>query len=327
MSIQKAILKEYERSKTNAEIKLKELTKQIYTQFPEIKKLDEEIAKIGIELARATLTKSGNIEELINEINEKNMDLQIRKAEILHENGYPKDFLTIKYDCSKCNDTGFIGKERCSCYKQKLINYAYKEANLSTVTKDESFDTFDFSFYSDEVNPNLNLSGNDMAKLAYNAALDFTNNFDLKFNNLLFTGSTGVGKTFLCNAIAKELLDKGKTVLYLTAFELFKKIEDYRFNKGDNDFPEDPLNHILSVDLLIIDDLGSEFLTSLTTAELFNCINSRLLNKKHTVISTNLPLSELKNHYSDRTLSRIIGNYSILEIYNQDIRFKKISKA
>ena len=154
--------------------------------------------------------------------------------------------------------------------------------------------------------------------------IKFTQDFDKKFQNLLLYGKTGLGKTFLCNCMAKELLDSGKTVMYVTASQLFKLIEEDRFNRiGDEDIPSHYMDDILSVDLFIIDDLGTEFSTILSSAELFNIINTRLINRKPVVISTNLSMEDIINQYSDRIVSRIVGSYTSLEFFGDDIRMIK----
>lgn len=320
MNIYKKILREYDKKQTRNKLNLEKRKEQIYKKFPRIKEIDTKIADSAISLMKKSLSESENIDELINKQDDLVLDLKKEKIEILNSHGYDKDFLELQYGCKKCKDTGFINGSKCKCFKQKVINEAYNKSNLGAILEKENFDTFNYKFYSDKKSKD-NKSPREIIKKAFNKSLDFCTNFDLEFDNLLFYGHAGTGKTFLCNCIAKDLLDRGKSVIYLTAFDLFKKITDYKFNNSS--LEDDPLDTILACDLLIIDDLGSEFSNSLTNPELFNCINSRLLNNKSVVISTNLNPNQLKEKYSDRIISRIIGNYSIIEIIGEDIRINK----
>ena len=170
----------------------------------------------------------------------------------------------------------------------------------------------------------MNISPKENIKQIYSHCIRFIEQFDDNFDNLIFYGNSGLGKTFLCNCIAKDLLDRGKTVIYLTAFQLFQLFEQVRFNKDDEEnSSRNYLDTIFTVDLLIIDDLGTEFSTSLTGSELFNCLNSRLLDKKHTIISTNLSPNDWQKQYSERIVSRIFGHYKALKLIGEDIRIQK----
>ena len=160
--------------------------------------------------------------------------------------------------------------------------------------------------------------------LVYDICVGFIEKFDFEKRNLLFYGSAGLGKTFLCNCIAKELLDKGYTVLYLTAPQLFKLFDEARFHREDlGDDSKDILETLRSTDLLIIDDLGTESSNAPSISEFFDVLNARYLNQLSTIISTNLAPNEWSNYYSDRIISRIFGNYTTLKFYGQDIRLLK----
>ncbi len=213
----------------------------------------------------------------------------------------------------------------CHCLKQKLLNLEYNKSNIYNLDK-QNFDNFSLDYYSDQPDEsryNLKLSPRENILKIKKLALRFIDNFDNdKEKNLLFTGNTGLGKTFLSSCIANELLKKGKTVLYQTAPIMLDKVIDYRFGKDNSNI----YDSLLNVDLLIIDDLGTESMNSMKFTELFNIINSRLLNsnnkKTRTIISTNLSLQDMFSTYDERIVSRIVGNYNICYFYGDDIRFK-----
>ncbi|MBC7959546.1 MAG: ATP-binding protein, partial [Vallitaleaceae bacterium] len=231
-------------------------------------------------------------------------------------------YLDPSYECTICEDTGYNNNKKCQCFRQALINAAYEQSNLKSILLMENFSTFSFEFYSPEKNK-LGVSPLDNMKGVHNCCKRFVDEFDTSFSNLILYGQTGLGKTFLCNCIAKDVLDSGHSVLYLTAFKLFKLLEAYRFKDEEQEVSFEAIDDINSCDLLIIDDLGSEVINSFTSSELFNCLNTRLQGKKSTVISTNLDPSGWSKSYSERIVSRILGNFTPLRLLGEDIRVQK----
>ena len=214
----------------------------------------------------------------------------------------------------------------CNCLKQEIFNIEYNKSNIANLDK-QNFDNFSLDKYSDQIDAKKyksEISPRDNMKLIKDICLDFIENFDNpNEKNLLFSGTTGLGKTFLSSCIAKEIIQKDKTVLYQTAPIMLDMIIDNKFNK--NNQIENTYKNLLDVDLLIIDDLGTETLNQLKFTELFNIINTRLLNQnnkcKKTIISTNLNLQILNEKYGERITSRLIGNYNICRFFGEDIRF------
>lgn len=322
----KKIMKSYEQKQINNHHLLMQRKKEVYAKIPKIKQIDEEMASTGIQIAKLMIERTEDSEEFVKKLKERTLELSMKKIELLHVNNYPKDYLQKIYDCSLCNDTGFIHNKYCKCFKQSLINIAYEQSNLLSVLEKENFSKFSFSYYSNDINNQYGISPLQNIKNVYNYCIKFLNTFNTHFSNIILYGNTGIGKTFLSNCIAKEILDKGFTVIYLTAFQLFDILERYKFNKSPEDIDNynELASNILSCDLLIIDDLGTEFSTTFTNAQLFNCLNTRLLNKKSTIISTNLAPLDWSKHYSNRVVSRIFGNYEPLHIFGDDIRIKKV---
>jgi len=210
------------------------------------------------------------------------------------------------------------------CLKQRLIQKYYDCSNLSGVLERENFSTFDIRCYSATVINSEQMSPRARMEAIHGVCKEFTEGFmgEEKRGNLLFYGEPGLGKTFLCNCIAKEILDKGATVLYSTAPKLFKALEVFRFNRQEAGDPE-TVEALTEVDLLIIDDLGTEVSTLVTASELFNILNTRLLENRSIVISTNLSPAEIKNQYSERIVSRFFGEFKMLKFIGDDIRVKK----
>lgn len=326
-SVYRQILREYDSIRAQKNQELRQKQSKVYSKCPKIEALEKEMSLTGVKIARLVLKNPSNAIDLAADLKEELSVLNKKKSALLAENGFPEGYLTLRYECEKCHDTGFVLEKKCSCLQQKLVNNAYGQSNLKDITQLENFDYFDFRFYSEEFNTKEGNSPLKNIKEIYNICMKFVQSFDNDFSNLLLYGNTGLGKTFLCNCIAKDLLDNGKTVLYMTAAQLFKLIEEHRFHKTDEDEYTDYMEDILSMDLFIIDDLGTEFSTILSSSELFHIINTRLLEKRPVILSTNLSPAKLMEQYSDRIVSRIIGNYRTLKFFGDDIRIKKKFKS
>jgi len=215
-----------------------------------------------------------------------------------------------------------IGEERCHCFKQAVVDLLYAQSNIASIVKEENFDTFRFDYYNDTViDPKTKLTPRQNIRRIYDACQAFVRNFDTEFNNLLFYGNSGLGKTFLSHCIAKELLGTAHTVLYLTAYELFDILGKAMYDEDEGLAASG--EHILDCDLLIIDDLGTELATSFTMSRLSLCINERFINRRATIISTNFGVQELADHYGERNFSRIFSSYTPLRFFGEDIRLKK----
>ena len=294
---------------------------EIAAKIPKITELDAQIASLSVRRARQLLDGDASA---LTDLHDQIQTLSARKQECLQNAGYPADYFQPPYTCPDCHDTGFIGDEKCHCFKQAMVDLLYRQSNIHEVLERENFDTFDIRYYSDAKNRNLGISPRENMQAVLNTCHDFIDHFDEQARNLLFYGDTGVGKTFLTNCVARELLNTSHTVIYLTAFHLVDILQNNTFGNDDmDDSDENMFHYILDCDLLIIDDLGTELNNAFVTSQLFLCINERLLARKSTIISTNLSLQEFRNTYSERIFSRIIENYSWQKIYGDDIRFKK----
>ena len=313
------IMREYSKTQSQNRRILEERTQEIYKKIPRIHEIDEEVATLSAKKARALLSgESSGLEDLKAAIS---LLSQERNA-LLVCNSYPEDYLELPYKCPVCQDTGYVGSQKCTCFKKAEIELLYTQSNLKEILKKENFDHFSFDFYSDTItNDSTGLTERETARRAYKMAKEFVADFDNSFQNLFFYGDTGVGKTFLSHCIAHDLLDSAHCVLYFSSFELFDFLAGSAFSRG-NDAPDD--EPIFDCDLLIIDDLGTELTNSFVSSQLFLCINERIMRKKSTIISTNLKLEDFSATYSERTFSRIASNYQMTKLVGKDIRIQKI---
>ena len=290
-----------------------------YKQEPHLKEIDEYIASASVSSVRKMLNGDTNA---MSHLKQELSKLRTEKATILKRMGLRADYFNEVYTCFDCKDTGYINGKKCHCFKQQIIDIIYSQSNIKGILSQENFSKFSYAYYSDElINPANGLSALQSAKHAVKECHRFIKEFDKKPNNLLFYGDTGVGKTFLSNCVAKELLERGKSVIYFTAFQLFDILSKGTFQKDSDAIAAH--QNIYDCDLLIIDDLGTELANSFTSSQLFLCVNERILRQKSTIISTNLDMKQLADLYSERTLSRISINYCILKLFGDDIRILK----
>ena len=313
------ILRSYEQKQVHSRDMLDKRRKTVYNNVPELKEIHDSISLLSVSQARKLLNGD---EKALADLKQQIRILIQRKTELLESAGYPADYLEPVYECPDCQDTGYIGNKKCHCLQKAIIDLLYTQSNIKNILQRENFDTFSFAYHSDNhVDPVTGRSALANIRNAHYVAHDFVDTFGKDFRNLFLYGDTGVGKTFLTNCIAKELMDKAFSVIYLTAFEFFDTLAKSRFEKDED--AEMMNEHIFDCDLLIIDDLGTELTNSFTVSQLFLCINERILRRKSTIISTNLSLESLVDIYSERTFSRITSNYTMLKITGDDIRIKK----
>lgn len=311
------IMREYDRKQQLHRHELEERRIEVYEKLPRLLQINQEIASTSVRAVRYRL--AGSEEDSIS-CQEKIQALVQERNTILTDHGYPLDYLQMQYDCPDCQDTGYIDGEKCHCFKKAAVNLLYTQSNLYEILQKENFTHFSFDFYSDTIrNEVTGLTARETAHDAVRQARHFIDTFGREFRNLFFYGNTGVGKTFLSNCIAKELIDRANCVLYFSAFDLFDTLAKSTFQRENQDIQDD----ILTCDLLIIDDLGTEMTNSFVTSALFQCINERIMRKKATIISTNLSLDQFSETYSERIFSRITSNYTMIKLIGKDIRIQK----
>lgn len=294
---------------------------ETFEKIPRLAEIQDEVASLSLKKARIMLNRQADDQDF--DLNHAIAELAEERKVLLLGNGYPEDYLELPFRCTACHDTGYMPDGRkCSCFLQKEVELLYDQSNLKEILKKENFATFRMDYYSDtHMDPRTGRSARALADRALSVAKQFTEGFGTEPENLCIYGDTGVGKTFLSHCIAKELIEKGCSVLYLTAFDLFDSLETRKFS-SDLSLTETH-SHIFDCDLLIIDDLGSELNNSFTTSQLFLCINQRILDRKATIISTNLSMEHLRSSYSERVFSRILSSYKMIPMFGRDIRIQK----
>lgn len=316
------ILNEYDEARTIARAKCEARIEKVHKDFPEIKKIEEEINRLGIENFGNIVKNPEKAAEFNADFKKKSDELTEKKEKILEDNNIPKDYDEVKYTCEKCLDTGFVDTEKCACFNQKLINMRYDLSNMKEMLHD--FSEFSFDYYSDKVIENLNMTEKENMKIIYEKSVDFCQNDNAK--NLFFYGGCGFGKTFLSSCIAKKMMDNGKTVIYASSSNFFSQYEDYKFGKVDSESFLNMRDMIKDADLLIIDDLGTEVESQMSLQFLNEILSERLNLKKKMIISTNMNMKGIAARYTDRVASRIYEMFEILHFVGTDIRIQKLLK-
>ncbi|MDD4369975.1 MAG: ATP-binding protein [Anaerostipes sp.] len=313
------IMRSYEQTRHENFRLLQQRKSEIYKEIPRIEEIDQIIAHLAVDLGKKLIFSDNP--SLTKEYESQKASLVAERTQLLEAHGYTADYLQPIYHCKDCKDTGYIGTNKCHCLNQAMIHQLYSSSNMEKLLAQDNFDHFEKSYYSSKTtNPGL-----PSPRQNIESVLEQCHKFISYFpngENLLFTGSTGVGKTFLSHCIAKELMDQGVTCLYVTSFQLFEALADHTFRHTNNS-SDISTDYIMNSDLMVIDDLGTELTNSFVNSQLFQCINERLLRQKSTIISTNLTLEQIRNQYSDRIFSRLVEGYSICKIYGEDIRFRK----
>ena len=307
-----SIIREYENRRTQNFHEMNRRREQVYSTLPEYEQLENQVASASVERAKALIDgaadDAGKYQKLV-------ADIALRKKKLLSEHGYPADYLEPGYTCEDCHDTGYIHGEKCHCFRQLEITLLYEQSNIQEMIAKENFSTLSYQYYE----------GEDLTRFqnAVNVSKSFVSGFKTDYQNLLFYGSVGTGKSFMSGCIAKELLSQGYSVIYFSANSLFETLSQYTYDTKLKEALYNFNKDLYNCDLVIIDDLGTEITNAFVTSQLFALLNERHLRQKSTIISTNLNLVEIKERYSERIFSRISSTYSICKLTGADIRIQK----
>ena len=309
---------ELENRKTrNRELQQEQILKA-EESIPQLRDLRKQLASGGAKLASAFVS-GGDIKKNVEQIAEENLAVQKRIKELLMKNGFDPNCLDPIYSCDKCQDTGIYNDRRCSCFLNDVRRFQCMELNNSSAMNLCSFDTFDLNYYPKDTESSSGISIRMIMEDNYNFCRNYANNFSLPHVGILMNGGTGLGKTHLSLAIGKEVIEKGYSVIYGSAPDLLRKIEDEHFKGGDE---VDTAQLLYECDLLIIDDLGAEFESKFNDSVIYNLLNTRMNAGRPVIASTNFQASELQKRYGDRIASRLC-TMEILTFYGNDIRLMK----
>ena len=300
---------------------------EMYAKVPELEQLEAQMRSQMTELVRLTLSRGGNVRQGVEELKKQNLDAQMRRAELLVEHGRSIDYLDDIYSCPKCKDSGMFDGALCSCVVRLYNEELTKELGTLLQTGDECFERFDLKLYSDEYDEALKTSPRQWMSQVFSGCRKFAANFPDVSSNLLLHGGTGLGKTFLSACIAREVANKGYSVCYDSASSALEAFERQKFSRSVEESEEAAVRvrRMLSCELMILDDLGTEMVTNMSLSALYTLINTRLVNKKPIIISTNCDLAELERRYTPQICSRISGEFIDLPFVGRDIRKLKRS--
>lgn len=315
-----AIMREYEQKQLRSHDTVTRHYQEVCKKLPSFESVDADIAALAMQCAKQMLNGD---DAALASLKEELASLRQKKQDMLHSAGFPADYLEPVFECGDCRDTGYIGNRKCHCFKKAVVNLLYEQSNLRETLKQENFSNFNLDYYSGNfVDSKTGRSSRQVMQDILNICLSFVDTFETDFRNLFLYGDVGVGKTFLSNCIAKELMDREHSVLYFSASKFFSILAKNSFDKSDID-AKNMYEFIFNCDLLIIDDLGTEYTNSFIASQFFTCVNERLLSRRSTIISTNLSLDTLADLYTERAFSRITSSYNMLKLIGDDIRIKK----
>lgn len=315
-----AIMREYEQKQLKSRDIQNARYEEVYKKLPEFKSLDESISILSVQYGKKLLDGEARA---LDSLKEELEILRESKKNLLISAGFPADYLDPVYECPDCKDTGYIGNEKCHCFKRAVIRLLYEQSNIREFPTEASFDNFKLDFYSPSLyDKTTGRSARTMMVDTLKICRRFIDGFGKEFQNLFFYGDVGVGKTYLSTCIAREIMNWEYSVLYFSAPRLFSMLSQSKFDRNDVD-AKNMSDYAFGCDLLIIDDLGSEYTNAFIASQFFTCINERLIHRKSTIISTNLSLDSIADLYTERSFSRITSNYAMLKIIGDDIRIKK----
>lgn len=308
-----------EQAKAEAQREYEARLKDAYTRFPRLQEIDRELQMTMAQLVTAALRHGEDPSQAIARIREKNLALQREREWLLEAGEFEEGYLENTPVCTKCGGSGYVGSQMCSCLRELCRQEQKKELTSLLGTGRETFDTFLLDVYPDAYDSKLGASPRQLMKSNFNICRKYAQNFGPGSGSLLFSGATGLGKTFLSACIARQVADRGFSVVYETAIRLFSDFEAEKFGASQEE-NRGRSRKYLECDLLIIDDLGTEMTTQFTTSVLYHLLNTRMMENRSTIISTNLADTEIENRYSPQIASRIIGTFRLVQFAGEDIR-------
>ncbi|MCL2368793.1 MAG: ATP-binding protein [Oscillospiraceae bacterium] len=301
---------------------LRQRQAEVYARLPRIREIDWRLRETVAESIELAMTSGSEPEQRLLAIGQENQALQAESRALLCEAGYPPDYLDDTPLCLLCKDTGHIGPTVCTCLLELYHSLQARELSSLLNLGEENFEAFSLDYYDDrDLDPRFGTTARENMEMNYRICLKYAKQFGPRSGNLFLTGDPGLGKTFLSSCIAKAVSEAGFSVVYDTAGRLFSRFEAEKFGRGeDPDELQSEIDRYLGCDLLLLDDLGTEWVTPLVISTFYTLLNTRLLGKKQTVISSNYSLEALSAKYTPQILSRLEGEYEVLTFFGKDIR-------
>lgn len=300
--------------------------KQIFREIPRLEEIDRELRGTMSQIIASALRRGTDPMPALRVIRDQNLDLQRERSALLMEHGYEPDELEERPDCILCGDTGFRDGTMCRCLRKYYARAQIEELSRMLDMGTASFETFRFDWYGAAPDPVMGISPRANMEKNYDTCQDYARQFGRSSGNLLLWGDPGLGKTFLSACVARVVSERGFSVVYDTATHVFSQFEAAKFRREEDEGAAEDVDRCMNCDLLIIDDLGTEMVTSFVQSALYQIVNGRLLAGKSTIISTNLDPDGIGKRYSPQLLSRIEGEYQVLPFFGEDIRRLKREK-
>ena len=303
-------LEKYLKARNDADLRAQE----VYLKIPRVRAIDKMLSGTALEIMSAVASGKDTASSALEKIKARNDELVAERDALLKEAGYPASYTDVHYECSRCDDSGYVDGKMCDCMKRALVMAGYESSGLGRLIAKQSFDNFSLDYYK------VCGANYDNMKMYYESLRAFAQGFsEGTSKNFLLIGGTGLGKTHISTAVAKTVIEKGFDVLYVSAIDMFSDFEKKQFGGG-----EDNTQRYFECDLLIIDDLGTELTNQFTVSCLYNVINSRINTSRSTFINTNLSKREIEAKYAERITSRLFGEYYPLLFSGVDIRKQKM---
>ena len=313
-------LQRFEEDKRRREEQFQERRENVFRRQPRLREVDSELRSTMSRIIANALRRGSDPRPAVERLRDENLSLQAEKRELLARMGLPEDCLEEKPFCRLCGDTGYRNGQVCRCLRTYYAREQQKELSRMLDLGSQSFDTFSLDWYSEEYTPSLGISARENMDWVYKTCKAYAENFGPESGSLLLSGAPGLGKTHLSAAIAREVSGDGWSVVYDTASHIFQQFEIRKFNREEGNEASSDVDRVMNCDLLILDDLGTEMATAFVQSALYQIVNGRLIEKRSTILSTNLKVEDISRRYSPQIASRIEGEYQMLPFFGEDIR-------